>query len=209
MIADKNFRRLQYVRYADDFIIGLDGDKLSALEIAQKASIFIKEYLKMEIKNNEVIGFKHKQTTFLGYIIRGCPLSNRSVKINSKGIYSTINPRPKILFPMKRALMRLMEKGFVKRLKGNNFKGTALRKLIHHPLYNIIEYYNSVYRGIANYYKICSFRAPLRNIHYILKSSCALTIALKMKLRTMHKTLKVYGRFLTIKENNSKISFIK
>jgi len=119
-----------------------------------------------------------------------------------------VTSRPNILFPMKKVLNRFVEKGFIKKSKYGN-KPTSLRKLIHYPLYNILEYYNSIYRSLAYYYKICTFHSPLRNINYILKTSCILTIALKMKLKTIHKVIKCYGNDLNINENNAKISFVK
>lgn len=44
-------------------------------------------------------------------------------------------------------------------------------------------------------------------VHYILKYSCALTICSKMKLITMRKTFKRYGKNLTIEFNKTPISY--
>jgi predicted transcriptional regulator len=109
---------------------------------------------------------------------------------------------------MKRLLNRLLEKGFVKRKK-SEYKPTSLRKLIHHPLYNIVEYYNSVYRGISAYYQVCTYHSPLRNLYFIMKTSCALTIALKMKLKTIRKVMKIYGPDIKVNENKVTLSFVK
>jgi len=109
---------------------------------------------------------------------------------------------------MEKIYKKFVETGFIK-MKDNVIKPTSLRRLVHHPLYNIIVYYNSIYRGIANYYRVCSNRSYLNNIHYLLKVSCALTIALKMKLKTIHKVMKRYGKNLTINENKARISFVR
>jgi hypothetical protein len=113
-----------------------------------------------------------------------------------------------ILIPFKRVYDKLIDAGFMYK-SANKFQPTALRKLIHHPIYNIIEYYNSVYRGICMYFRICTNRSLLQNIHFLIKSSCVLTIAMKMKLHTISKVLKRYGKNLIVIENNSKISFVR
>ena len=46
-------------------------------------------------------------------------------------------------------------------------------------------------------------------VHYSLKYSCALTISSKMKLRTMRRAFKKYGKELTIQRGKKSISFPK
>lgn len=46
---DTNWRRLYYVRYADDFIIGIIGNKEEAENIKAETSTFLKEKLGLEL----------------------------------------------------------------------------------------------------------------------------------------------------------------
>lgn len=46
-------------------------------------------------------------------------------------------------------------------------------------------------------------------VHYSLKYSCAFTICSKMKLRTIKRAFKKYGKNLTITINNRSISYPK
>ena len=46
---DANFRRLQYVRYADDFLIGIIGAKEDAQAVKQEIGAYIAEQLKLEL----------------------------------------------------------------------------------------------------------------------------------------------------------------
>jgi group II intron reverse transcriptase/maturase len=46
---DPDFRRLKYVRYADDFLLGLIGPKSEAEEIKHKLEVFLREQLKLEL----------------------------------------------------------------------------------------------------------------------------------------------------------------
>lgn len=207
-LYDGDFRRLFYIRYADDFIIGVDCCKFDAMWLMHDIKTFINDDLKMELSQQEIISFRHSKTKFLGFYIKGTPYNKRPLTINTKGVRTRVTPRPLILLPTDRIYLKLFNIGFI-RYKDNVLKPTSLRSLIHHPLYNIVEYYNSIYRGIANYYRVCSNRSLLNNLHYILKTSCALTIALKMKLKTIKKVMKRYGRNLNIIENNAKISFVR
>jgi retron-type reverse transcriptase len=72
-VKDNDFKRLYYIRYADDFIIGLDCNKIDALNVMDFIKHFIFNTLKMELKNEEIISFRNKITRFLGFDIRGHP----------------------------------------------------------------------------------------------------------------------------------------
>jgi len=203
---DTNFKRLNFVRYADDFIIGIDGSLSDAQLIGAKVEKFLKGELLFEIKRFTIKNFCQEGDNFLGFTLKGWTTKSRKI-INTKKGKQLVNHRPKVLIPTTKILNKLHEIGLVKKYS-NHFRGTAYRKLVEHPLYNIVEYFNSVYRGIANYYCIAYNINTLRNLNYILKVSCCLTIALKMKLFTVSKVLKKYGRNVTINENDSTIKFI-
>jgi hypothetical protein len=207
---DNELKRLFYIRYAAEFIIGLDCDMMTAKIILENITNFICDILKLDLKYKHIMNFRHNRTFFLGFIIKGFAFNKRPIctNTNKQGAEFRVTSRPSILFPMKIILDRLVEKGFIRKSK-YGMKSTSLRRLIHYSLYNIIEYYNSIYRGFAYYYKICTFHSLLRRLHYILKISCILTIALKMKLKTIHKVIKRYGMDLNIIENNVSISFVK
>lgn len=203
---DNNFKRLNFVRYADDFIVGVDGSLSDAKLLGDKIIEFLKNILFFEIKRFTIKNFCSEGDQFLGFEILGWKTKSRKL-INTKKGKLLAYHRPKILIPMIKILEKLSIIGLVKK-HNKHYKGTAYRKLIQHPLYNIIEYYNSLYRGLANYYSIAYNIHALRNLNYILKVSCCLTIALKMKLKTIRKVIKKFGRNLTIKENNSVVKFL-
>jgi len=63
-----------------------------------------------------------------------------------------------------------------------------------------------VERGILQYYKLANnFGRVAARVHYILKYSCALTIASKMKLTTLKKVFNKYSKNLNIKDESGKI----
>ena len=67
---DVEGRKIQYVRYADDFLIGIVGPKNFAENVRDEVDRFIKGDLHLEIKKNELINRNTKGVTFLGYNIR-------------------------------------------------------------------------------------------------------------------------------------------
>lgn len=67
---DKNFRRIQYTRYADDFLIGIIGNKEDAKEIKSKIKEFLSDTLKLELSEEKtLITHSQKKAHFLGYDI--------------------------------------------------------------------------------------------------------------------------------------------
>ena len=53
---DENFRRLQYVRYADDFIIGIIGSKEDAKVVKETITAFISAQLHLELSDEKRYG---------------------------------------------------------------------------------------------------------------------------------------------------------
>jgi len=75
-------------------------------------------------------------------------------------------------------------------------------------LWNIIDSYKSIERGVLNYYSMANNYGRLSaRVHYSLKYSCALTISSKMKLKTMRGAFKRYGKNLEIKVRDKTMSY--
>ena len=70
-LFDPNYRRLKYVRYADDFILGVIGSKKEAEQIKQDLTLFLEEQLRLElVLEKTLITHSKKNARFLGYDIR-------------------------------------------------------------------------------------------------------------------------------------------
>jgi len=79
-------------------------------------------------------------------------------------------------------------------------KPTSNGKFIHESLEEIIARYRLLEKGLLNYYHMANnYGRVSARIHYILKYSCALTIAKKMRLKTLRKVFKTYGESLEIR----------
>lgn len=67
---DENWRRLTYVRYADDFLLGFIGPKEEAMELLIHISGFADGYLGMTLDTDKTSVRHHeKGVYFLGYKI--------------------------------------------------------------------------------------------------------------------------------------------
>jgi group II intron reverse transcriptase/maturase len=74
-LRDPNYIRVKYARYADDFVIGISGDKKFAIEIMNKIKHFIKSDLHLNISDKKscLISIVHRQASFLGFLLKKTP----------------------------------------------------------------------------------------------------------------------------------------
>ncbi len=86
---DPNYRRLKYVRYADDFLIGVIGSKADAEAVLVKVRAFLKDILLLEVSEDKTGIVKASDgARFLGYDIR-TKTGVRIAKIQQDGYVST------------------------------------------------------------------------------------------------------------------------
>lgn len=200
-------KKLVYLRYSHEFIIGINGSKKDAHKIFKNIKKFLIQTFKFDIINtSKILHFKTEKTMFLGVEIKGGSKTNLSTIKNLNNIDKF--SKPLIIMPLEKIKKKFIEYNFIKKVN-HFYKPTSCGRLIHHDLHRILSYYNSIYKNLANYYYICVNHSFLRNIHYFLKYSCALTIAIKMKLKTKSKVFKKYGNSLSITTKNETIRFVE
>lgn len=183
---DINYKRLTYVRYADDWIIGITGSKDFAETIRFQIKDFLLENLKMtlNLEKSHISHFSLEGTNFLGYTIKCGKVSTHSGRSISKtlvgGNKRTVGWQPRLLVPMNKIIQRLNEKNFC------TSEGIGLKKKgwIMYDDKVIIARYNSMIRGLRNYYAPAdNLGSSMNRIRYILKYSCAHTLAAKHRTR--------------------------
>lgn len=152
---DPNFRRMNYVRYADDFVITIIGSKFEAEKIKSECTEFLQE-LKLTLNQEKTLitNPKDKPVKFLGYLIqKASPKVNvysrkyagrlRRVKRQTSGtVYLKVDS-----IKVKK---RLAEKGFCQ----GDGNPVANFKYLSNTQYGTIIQVNYVLRGLANYYKL-------------------------------------------------------
>ena len=202
-IYDPNFRRLYYVRYVDDWVILVAGPFKEAEVIRDQVSNKLKRLgLTLNLEKTHITSLRGGKCRFLGidFFIRKNNDKHHKpttlVKKNNTTIKQRFAPQIILYAPILELIIKLKDKGFVKRSRLGEFFPTGKSNCIPltHP--QIINYFNSRIRGILNYYNCVHNRNELWSIVRFLNYSCALTLARKHKLKSLAKTFKRFGRDL-------------
>src|SRR6266516_5793845 len=93
LVHDPNYRRLRYIRYADDFLLGFNGPKSEAEEIKQKIRTYLQEELKLELSETKtLITHSRKETArFLGYEVTIRQADEKQITTKSGGKRRSLN----------------------------------------------------------------------------------------------------------------------
>ena len=209
---DPNYRRLQYVRYADDFLIGVIGSKEDALEIKGKVKEFTGSVLHLELSEEKtLITHSAKRARFLGYDI--FVRRSKATKRNKLGhLRRHLNGTVCLELPMEVMRKKLLDYGAMtieRTVYGKeNWKAKARYFLKDNDDLEILDQYNSEIRGFRNYYRIANNSATAGSFGYIMQYSMFKTFATKYRT-SMRKAIgklrigKNFGvRFTDIKGRN-------
>lgn len=182
---NENHKRLQYTRYADDFIIGIIGSK----EDAEKIKSDIKEFLTSKLKltmSDEKTKITHTgdRARFLGFDIT----VSRSQSITKKG--DGIKQRcqsytVKLLVPREKWVSKLLEYKAIKIIRNKNgkerYKALHRGKLINKNDVEILMAYNSEIRGLKNFYSLANDSYKIGVFANLMKYSMYKSFANKYK----------------------------
>jgi len=162
---DPNYRRLRYIRYADDFILGFDGPKAEAESIKDRLKEFLRDNLKLELSPEKTLitHAKIEKARFLGYTIS---------TINNPGRPG--NGKIQLRIPAQ------VIKDKVSRYKAKG-KPASRPELFNDSDLSIIELYGSEYRGYTQYYAYAQNLFWLNHLHFVMRTSLLKTLAWKHK----------------------------
>lgn len=197
---DANFRRLNFVRYADDFLIGIVGPLKLATRVKELVSKFLSNKLKLRLSTEKTLITRAKGNNipFLGYYINHGPPNMYTYRRRYQGKWRIVRVRRaghiRLLVQMKKVIKRLALKGFCDQLG-------EPRPNFHYfqdPQSYTTSQVGSILRGISNYYHLAETkRKCVSRISYILSHSLAKTFAAKFKLGTRRKVFALAGRDLS------------
>ena len=196
---DPNYRKLWYLRYADDMLLGFIGPKKDALGILDAFKIAVIKELKMKIHPAKS-GVRHHSdgVLFLGYNLFG----KYDEKYNFSGSPRSKSNRIKFSIPTLKLIKKYSEKGFLQKAKkGNNPKYVARRvdKFMYLVGDNVVvNRFNVVLIGLANYYSGSEYPSALNELFELLRRSCALTLAHRHKMRSAKAAFTRWGKDLSI-----------
>lgn len=193
---DPNYRRLRYVRYADDFLIGTICSKQEAERLIEELRDFLKKELKLDLSlaNTKLTHATTESARFLGASIRIRPISGHKLKAGYR-----CPSRPVLNIPLFDLVDKLRKRGYMKGLLP-----VKIGRLYILPADRIVRFFQAVFQGLANFYSFADDRYRLISIDYILRHSCAKTLGGKFHL-TRRQIFKKYGRDMTIKDDQGKV----
>lgn len=200
---DESYRRLKYIRYADDFILGVIGSKEDALRIKEDIKSFLSESLALELSEEKtLITHTGKSAKFLGYEITVTRNNHQRRDVQGR-LRRTYGKRVRLNVSMATLRDKLLEYGAME-IKLRNGKEVWKPKcrsgLIFNDDLEILDRYNRETVGFCNYYLIANNCVVLHNFRYIMEYSMYKTFAGKYR-STVRKINKKYrlNKLFTVK----------
>lgn len=193
---DESYRRLKYIRYADDFILGVIGSKEDAQRIKEDIKSFLSESLALELSEEKtLITHTGKSAKFLGYEIT-VTRDNHQRRDVRGCLRRTYGKRVRLNVSMATLRDKLLEYGAME-IKLRNGKEVWKPKcrsgLIFNDDLEILDRYNRETVGFCNYYLIANNCVVLHNFRYIMEYSMYKTFAGKYR-STVRKINQKYRR---------------
>jgi group II intron reverse transcriptase/maturase len=203
-VTDPNFRRLQYIRYADDFILSVIGAKAEAEEIKAAIGAFLKDKLHLEMSASKTL-ITHSRTEharFLGYDIslyhaddKLSPRSGTLIQTRS------INGHIRLGIPQRK--VDELAQRYLRHGKPIHEAG-----LLAFSDAQIVEVYQQRFRGVAEYYKFATDRRTLGKLKYIMEVSLTKTLAHKFKT-SVARMYRKYSGIRTIQGYTYKVLVVE
>jgi hypothetical protein len=210
---DPVFRRLYYVRYADDFLIAFCGTKHEAVQINHELMQFLKLQLKLDVnlEKSSIAHAKDYNMSFLGMFVK-YSTNNKTVKDENHSVPGEIHQLKSVAInsaqlrvPVERLMKRAVERQYAKLKPNGTVRATSCRRLASLSEKQLVIHFSSIIRGILKYYSCVNQRSDLWSVVSLYRKSCALTLADKLKMRTAAQVFKKFGPKLKIKDNLNKI----
>ena len=196
---DDGYKRLVYVRYADDFLIGVIGSKVDAKQVKADVGQFIRQQLLLELSQEKtLITHGSDFAQFLSFQITASTEQN-STRTKAGYIKRSYTGRIKLYVPKEKWLKRLLSYGALKiQYDKNNGNKEIWEPICRFGLRNlddleILNQYNAEIRGLYNYYRIAHNATVLNNFLYVMKYSMYKTFAGKYRT-SMRKIIQKYTK---------------
>ena len=192
---DRDYIKVKYTRYADDFVVMISGSKDIAEQIRSAIRAFLHQELALElsVEKTLITNLSNRRVRFLGYEIAKTHENTAITKDTLGRKKRTANKTIQLLVP-----------GEVIREKLQPF--TANGKAVHHnarinlPLLDLVNQYNAEIRGLYNYYCLATdVSTKVGNFRYFHYYSLLKTVARKEKC-SMAKVLDKYGVNVKLKQ---------
>ena len=198
---DPEYIRIRYLRYADDWLIGVYGSHSLATEIKQHVKAFLYDHLRLTLSEEKtrITNARAEEAFFLGTTLKIGNGGNAKIKLQTSSVTGKTFKRRStgmetiMNAPLPKLMKRLTDRGFCTK-EGQPTPKTGWMFL---DVDQIVNLYSGVNRGLQNYYRFADNWAHMQRIQYILQFSLAKTLARKYRI-SLTKVFKRFGKTLTI-----------
>lgn len=205
---DYEYKKLKYVRYADDFLIGVIGSIQDCRRIKEDIKNFLSDALKLELSDEKTL-ITHSETParFLSFDV-SVRKSNLAKRDKTGKLRRLFNKKVALRMPEGTVKKKLIDYDAVEFKMHNGreqWKPKCRTYLINNDNLEILTRYNSEILGLYNYYAIARNSATLHAFKYIMEYSMYKTYANKHRT-TVANICKKYKRdgVFTITYTNKK-----
>lgn len=180
---DKSYRRIQYNRYADDFVIGIIGSKSDAQKVKEDIKGFLQDKLKLTMSEEKtMITHSSGLIRYLGYDFTVS--RSKDAKRNKNGDLQRFwYGQMQLYLPHEKWFGKLLEYEALKISTDSTGKehwsGIHRGKLTNKTEVEIVKRYNYEIRGIYNYYRLAKNVSVLNKFYFIMEGSLYKTFAAK------------------------------
>lgn len=186
-MSESNYRKLNYTRYADDWIITFTGTFKEANQIKNEIKQFLFDNLKLTLSDSKTKitssrDEKHP-ARFLNY--------NIITQWNNNFIFNGRRSLcGEIAFLIPNDIINNYKKKYTK-----NGKTIHSSCMLYNTVFDIIKSYQTRFRGIYQYYKFARNQKLLNSLKYFMQASLVKTIANKLRISVS----KVYSKYKNTK----------
>ena len=178
---DPGYRRLRYIRYADDFLLGFVGPKTETEAIKGTIRDFLQNSLNLELSPDKTLitHARTQQALFLGYAISIYQADEKHTIVHRiDGIrYKRRSTNGKVRLGVPKGLVCRLAKPYQQ-----NSRIIGDVSLLPYSDVHIIDAFQRRFRGIAEYYKYAIDRGCLGQLQYIMEVALTKTLAEKHKI---------------------------
>ena len=189
-------KKLSYVRYADDWLIGICGTKEECIEIKSEIAKYLKQELNLTLSDEKtLITHSSEPVRFLGYNVsvrRSQELKGYKMKNGRWRKSRTLYQKVALTIPHTDKIEKFMfAKKAIIQTENGEFKPVHRKGLLNQSDSEIVEQYNAEMRGLLNYYNQAVDYHTLDFFCYLMEYSCLKTIANKHK-SSVRKIIRKY-----------------
>src|SRR5262245_11673214 len=165
VLDDPEYRRLKYVRYADNILIGFVGTMREAEVVRLEVAQFLRDQLHLDLADNKtrLVHARSAAARFLGYDVTVMH-DNEACRNGRRRVNGVVSLR------VPREVITEKSKGYRK-----SGRRSHRYELVNRSVADIVNHYESEFRGIANFYRMAHNLAQLSRLRGLMQRSLTKT----------------------------------